>query len=118
MNAFRYFLWVFLAVLLIYTAVVILNHGANLFPAFFGELARMTWAGQFNLDFAGFLLLSGAWTVWRNGFTPGAWGLGILAVFFGMLFLTIYLLYLISRERGDLKRILLGPAQAPEARLR
>ena len=112
MNAFRYFLWVFLAVLLVYTAVVILNHGANLFPVFFGELARMNWAGQFNLDFAGFLLLSGIWSVWRNGFTPAAWGLGVLALFFGMLFLTVYLLFLISRERGDLKRILLGPARA------
>ena len=112
MNAFRYFLWVFLAALLVYTAMVIPNHGANLFPVFFGDMARMNWAGQFNLDFTGFLLLSGTWTVWRNGFTRTAWGLGLLAVFFGMLFLTIYLLFLISRERGDLKRILLGPARA------
>ncbi len=112
MNAFRYFLGTFLAVLLTYTAIVVLNHGANLFPVFFGDMARMAWAGQFNLDFAGFLLLSGTWTVWRNGFTPIAWGLGVLALFFGMLFLTIYLLFLISREQGDLKRILLGPARA------
>lgn len=35
------------------------SHAWNLFPVFFGDIAAMTWAGQFNADFTGFLLLSG-----------------------------------------------------------
>ena len=112
MNSFRFFLAAFLAVLLIYTFIVISNHGANLFPIFFGDLARLNWAGQFNLDFSGFLLLSGIWTAWRNNFTPAAFALSVLAVFGGMLFLSIYLLYLGHTEQGDVKRMLLGARRA------
>lgn len=112
MNSFRFFLAAFLAVLLIYTFIVIANHGANLFPVFFGDMARLNWAGQFNLDFSGFLLLSGIWTAWRNNFTPAAFALSVLAVFGGMLFLCIYLLYLGYTEQGDVKRMLLGARRA------
>ncbi len=112
MNSLRIFLAAYLAALLVYTFIVIADHGLNLFPVFFGDLARQDWAGQFNLDFSGFLLLSGIWTVWRGNFAPAAFALGVLAVFGGMLFLSIYLLYLIHAERGDIKRILLGAEHA------
>ncbi|MEL7466785.1 MAG: hypothetical protein AAFN79_22110 [Pseudomonadota bacterium] len=68
----------------------------------------MTWQGQFNLDFMTFLMLSALWTAWRNGFSGGGFGLGALAFFFGMPFLCIYLLVLLSRENGDMRRVLLG----------
>ena len=29
----------------------------------------MTWPGQFNFDFFGFLILSATWTAWRNQFS-------------------------------------------------
>ena len=117
MNSFRLFLAAFLAVLVIYTFVVITNHGANLFTVFFGDMARLNWAGQFNLDFSGFLLLSGIWTAWRNNFTLAAFALSVLAVFGGMLFLCIYLLYLSYAEQGDTKRMLLGRERARDAGL-
>ncbi len=108
MTAFRIFLVAFVSVLLVYTLLVIANHGASLFPVFFGDMARMGWAGQFNLDFSGYLLLAGIWTAWRNGFSAPAFALSVLAVFGGMLFLSIYLLYLSYAERGDPRRMLLG----------
>ncbi len=117
MNSFRLFLAAFLAVLAIYTFVVIADHGANLFSVFFGDMARFNWAGQFNLDFSGFLPLSGIWTAWRNNFVPAAFALSVPAVFGGMLFLCIYLLYLNHAEQGDIKRMLLGGERARDAGL-
>ena len=117
MNSFRLFLAAFLAVLVIYTLVVIANYGAILFAVFFGDMARLNWAGQFNLDFSGFLLLSGIWTAWRNNFTPAAFALSVLAIVGGMLFLCIYLLYLSYAEQGDIKRMLLGRQRARDAGL-
>jgi hypothetical protein len=69
MVVLRLVLAAHLAVLAVYTAVVIANHGWNLFPVFFGDMAAMGWAGQFNLDFMGFLSdrqavrTTTAWTV-------------------------------------------------------
>lgn len=109
MSVLRVVLVVHLAVLTGYTAVVMGNHGWNLFPAFFGDMAAMGWAGQFNLDFIGFLMLSGLWTAWRNNFSPFGLLLGILAFFGGMMFLSIYMLILSLRAR-DIQEILLGSA--------
>lgn len=108
MTAFRVFLGTFLVVLVAYTLVVISNHGFGLFQVFFGDMMAMTWPGQFNLDFFGFLLLSGIWVVWRNSFRPAGFGLGVLAVLGGMSFLPVYLLYLSFRTNGDIPRMVLG----------
>ncbi len=70
MNIFRALLLVMLAALLIYTAIVISNHGWNLLAVFFGDIAAMAWPGQFNLDFMGFLVLSALWTSWRHHLSP------------------------------------------------
>lgn len=108
MNVFRVFLVCFLLLLTIYTAVTIGNHGWNLFPYFFGDMAEMTWAGQFNFDFMGFLFLSAIWTMWRNQYSAAGIGLGVLAFLGGMAFLAIYLLYLSARCHGDIQRMILG----------
>lgn len=108
MRAFQLFLLACLVVIVGYTSVTIANHGWNLLPIFFGDMAAMGWPGQFNLDFFCFLLLSGLWVSWRGGFKPAAIGLGVVAVFGGMLFLSIYLLVLLSRSGGDIRRVLLG----------
>lgn len=68
----------------------------------------MTWRGQFNFDFMTFLLLSGLWVSWRNGFTVPALMLGAVAVFFGMMFLSAYLLYLSFNTNGDIRQLLMG----------
>ena len=108
MSAFRALILFFLLAIGIYTVPVVMNHGINLFPYFFGDIAKMEWAGQFNLDFLGFLVLSSFWTVWRNQFSGSGLGLGVLAFFFGAPFLTSYLLYLSFATDGDVKTMLMG----------
>ena len=112
MTLFRLFLIVALGVITVYTAIVIANHGLTLFQVFFGDMATMGWAGQFNLDFMFMLALSALWTAWRNGFSASGLGLAVVAFFGGMPFLCIYLLYLLARTGGDLRRVLLGDARA------
>lgn len=108
MTAFRICLVALLTVILVYTAVVVANHGLNLLPIFFGDILKMEWPGQFNLDFLGFLLLSAFWTAWRNEFSSVGFGLALLALFFGTPFLTLYLLFLSVRTSGDVQTMLLG----------
>ena len=114
MQAFRLFLATFLIALAVYTAITIANHGANLAPIFFGDIMKMGWPGQFNFDFLGFLMLSAIWTAWRNQFSPAGFGLSVLALTGGMMFLTIYLLILNVRTNGDIRAIMLGPDRARE----
>ena len=98
-----------LAALTVYTAIVIANHGIDLLPVFFGDMARMAWPGQFNLDFLGFLMLSALWTAWRNHFSAQGLLLAVLAFFGGMMFLSIYLLIL-SFSARSIPELLLGNA--------
>lgn len=112
MILFRIFLATLLAALLVYTLLVGAAHGWNLIAPFFAEIQAMTWQGQFNFDFAGFLLLSALWCVWRNEFTPMGWGLSLLAATGGILFLSIYLLYLSFATGGRIRVILLGARRA------
>ena len=56
-------------------------------PIFFGDMAKFTWPGQFNLDFTTFLMLSGLWVAWRHHFSASGLILGAIAVVGGMLFL-------------------------------
>ena len=111
MGALRIYLSIIFVVILCYTSVTIANHGMNLLPVFFGDMATMAWPGQFNLDFMFMLTLSGLWVAWRHQFTPGGIALGLLAVFGGAMFLSTYLLILTSRDR-DVRRLLLGPGRA------
>ncbi len=71
-------------------------------------MLAMGWPGQFNLDSFGFLLLSGIWTVWRNGFSGKGMALGPLAAFGCLLLLAIYLLGLSFETDGDIRKTLLG----------
>jgi len=108
MTLFRLFLITCLLAIAGYTSVTIAHHGWNLLPVFFGDMAAMSWPGQFNLDFFCFLLLSGLWVSWRGRFRPAALALGLLAVFGGTPFLAVYLLIALSRSGGDIRRVLLG----------
>ena len=108
MMPFRLLLIVLLATLLIYTPIVIAEHGMGLFQQFFGDIAQITWPGQFNLDFFGFLILSATWTLWRNGFSLLGWVLAPIALTGGIPFLTTYLLVLSFTTNGDYRRMLLG----------
>ncbi|WP_243438586.1 hypothetical protein [Fundidesulfovibrio soli] len=108
MHNFRMLLAIFTACILMYTGVVVSTHGWNLFPVFFGELAALTWSGQFNLDFTCFLILSGIWTAWRHGFSRWGIVLGVAGFFGGMLFLAPYLVFASYKEQGDMAGVLLG----------
>ena len=112
MGAFRVFLAVVIAGAFIYTATVGITHGWNLLPVFFGDIVAMTWAGQFNMDFTCFLLLSGLWLAWRHAFSPSGIVLGVVGVFGGILVLAPYLLLASLDARGDVKVLLLGRVRA------
>jgi hypothetical protein len=109
MTRFRMVLLILLVAVVIYTIPVVMAFGLTpLLPNFFSEMYAMTWQGQFNTDFMGFLVLSALWTAWRNGFSGPGLGLGLIAFFAGIPFLTTYLLILSYQEDGDIQRILLG----------
>ena len=108
MTPFRLLLATIFVAILGYTAVVVQNHGLGLLAVFFGDMAVMGWPGQFNLDFMCMLTLSGLWVAWRHGFGATGIALGLVALFGGALFLSLYLLIESVRARGDVRALLLG----------
>lgn len=112
MTIFRGFLVTCLVAILGYTSVTIAHHGIDLLPVFFGDMAKMAWPGQFNLDFMTFLMLAGIWVSWRHQFSPAGLALGVIAVFGGMLFMSGYLLVHSFKTRGDITALLLGERRA------
>ena len=112
MTLFRIFLITIIAIVGVYTAIVIANHGMGLYPIFFGDIADMTWPGQFNLDFLCFLIMSGVWVAWRQAFSVSGLVLGFAAFNLGAPFLAAYLLIESVRNKGDSAAILLGKARA------
>jgi hypothetical protein len=116
MTLFRIFLITIIAIVGVYTAIVIANHGMGLYPIFFGDIADMTWPGQFNLDFLCFLITSGVWVAWRHAFSVSGLVLGFAAFNLGAPFLAAYLLIESVRNKGDSAAILLGKARAANRR--
>lgn len=112
MQAFRLYLIVVIVCLGTYTLLVGMNHGWNLLPIFFGDMAAMTWPGQFNFDFMTFLSLSAFWVAWRNQFSAKGLALSLVALFGGMMFLAPYLIYASVQAKGNLNILLLGAARA------
>lgn len=114
MTLFRVVLVLIFITLAGYTSVVISNYGMGLLPIFFGDMAKMQWPGQFNLDFMFMLSLSGLWVAWRHQFSAIGIILGIIAVFGGALFLSAYLFIESFRVQGDMKALMLGHEQATQ----
>jgi hypothetical protein len=109
MNAFRLYLLVAWIALQVYSAMVGQNHSLDqIGPEFNSAVAAMTWQGQMNVDFAAALALSGLWAGWRNGWSLLGWVLGIACFVAGTTVSMAYLLFLTYREKGDMKRVLLG----------
>ena len=108
MTLFRLLLTLIFTAITLYTAVVIANHGLNLLPVFFGDMAAFAWPGQFNLDFMCMLALSGLWVAWRHRFSGAGIALGVVAFFGGALFLSVYLLVESFRTQGNVAALLLG----------
>jgi hypothetical protein len=112
MSIFRLFLLAIIIAVGTYTAITIANHGTGLYPIFFGDLAEMTWRGQFNLDFLCFLMLSGLWVAWRHHFSAAGLALGFAAFNLGAPFLAGYLLIASFRTNGNVRAMLLGERRA------
>ena len=115
MRAFQVLLVAMFCVLAAYTGVVIAGHGWSLISVFFGDMRRMTWPGQFNLDFMFMLTLSATWVAWRHRFSLRGLGLALLAFFGGASFLSVYLLVVSLQAKGDVREILLGRARTEGA---
>ena len=112
MRAFRVFLVMIIIGIVSMTGVVGFKNGWNLLPIFFGDMASLTWPGQFNFDFMCFLLLSGFWLAWRHHFSPGGILLALAGVFGGIMLLAPYLLIASYKADGDIKVLLLGTGRA------
>ncbi len=108
MVVFRILLVSMISCVLGYTGIVGVNHGWNLFPVFFGDIAAMNWPGQFNLDFTCLLTFSGLWLAWRHHFSFGGLALGLLGAVGGTMVLAPYLLIVSVKANGSMKEILLG----------
>lgn len=114
MTLFRIYLVAWIIGITAYTSITVSNHGLNLLPVFFGDMAKMGWPGQFNLDFFSFLCLGGLWLAWRHHFSIGGVALGLFIFAGGMPFLASYLLFHSVRSGGDIRVLLLGEARAKQ----
>lgn len=108
MTAFRLLLWLLFALIGLYTLATFATAGPDFISPFLAPLPHFGWAGQFHLDFALYLLLSGLWVAWRSHFTAFGIACGLLAATFGMLILAPLLLLFLARAEGDPRRLLLG----------
>ncbi len=108
MNALRG-LWVLQLVgILVFTFFAVSAEGWNLLSVFVENLTAMNWSGQFNYDFACYLVLSGIWIAWRHRFSVGGILLGIAASILGILLFAPYLIWASYQAKGDIKVLLLG----------
>lgn len=112
MIVLRVVLSLILVAITSYTSVVVWTHGMGLFPVFFGDMSKMAWPGQFNLDFMCMLALSGLWVSWRHRFSGPGIVLGVVAFFGGALFLSAYLLVESFRAKDGMPSLLLGGNRA------
>ncbi len=94
--------------LLVYTFIAAQNDGGNFLARAIEFATSMTWMGQFALDFQCYLMLSALWIAWRNKFSIKSILIAVVAMILGIIVFGPYLLFLITKEKGDLKRVLIG----------
>lgn len=92
----------------VYTFMILSRADFSLFKVFFQQVREMGWGGQFNLDFMCYLLLSGLWIMWRDGFSGKSVLIGIAASVLGIVFFAPYLIWLLMQHKGDLRAVVLG----------
>jgi hypothetical protein len=95
-----------------YTVFVVADHGLDLLPIFFGDIAKIGWPGQFNIDFSAFLILGATWLMWRHHFSAAGLLFGLIIFALGAPFLCAYLLVASFQANGDVKELLLGKTRA------
>ncbi len=94
--------------ILAYTLIVFQNDGFNFLMRAQEFALSMKWMGQFALDFQCYLILSGIWIMWRDRFSGRSILIALMAMTLGILVFAPYILYLITKEKGDLKAVLVG----------
>jgi hypothetical protein len=107
-NLFKTLLVIQSLGLLAYTFIAFQTEGATLFSVALNNLKSLTWSGQFNLDFLCYLTISGIWIMWRNKFSRISILVGTCAMILGIVFFAPYFLWLMNKENGDLKRVIVG----------
>ena len=112
MTLFRLVLVAIIVVVGGYTIPVIIEHGGNFLPYYFGDIGKMGWPGQFNMDFSAFLLLGSIWLMWRHHFTALGVVFGLMIIPGGAPFLCTYLLIASFQAQGDVKELLIGKTRA------
>jgi hypothetical protein len=95
-------------ILLVYTAFAVQNEGWGFLQIAATNVGSLTWSGQFALDFACYLMLSGIWIMWRNKFKAQSMILGIAAMILGIVVFAPFVIYLLGKEKGDLRKVILG----------
>jgi hypothetical protein len=107
-NALKILLIAQTIALLIYTIYIVQKEGLTLFQVFTNDIISITWAGQFNLDFTCYLIISGLWIMWRNKFTLKAILFSIVAMIMGFIVFAPYLVYLLTIEKANIVKVLIG----------
>lgn len=108
MLFFRSLLVTLFAITFVYTLTITGTHGWNFLPTVLSNVQALNWSGQFNIDFACYLVLSAVWVAWRNHFSAQGILLAVLASVGGILFFAPYLLVLTFSTKGNVKMVLLG----------
>jgi hypothetical protein len=116
MTLFRLLLVAIIATVGAYTVFVVGQHGMDFLTPFIGDIAKMGWPGQFNMDFASFLILSSLWLMWRHHFSPLGLLFGVVIFAGGAPFLCSYLLIVMMKDKADSAELLLGKSRAAALR--
>ncbi len=114
MTLFRMLLVAIIAIVGVYTVMVIGQHGIDFVTPFFTDIAKMGWPGQFNMDFWSFLILGSVWLMWRHHFSMLGTLFGLIIFVGGAPFLCIYLLVVMAKDRPDTAELLLGKTRVAE----
>lgn len=72
------------------------------------DFVQLNWRSQFNGDLLMHLLLLAAWAYWREGGGMRGGIISFFCVIWGGMFSFPYFLYLIAKNQGDMRGVLLG----------
>lgn len=92
----------------IYTYFTMRNDGIDFLSTGLSYIQAINWSGQFTLDFLCYLLLAALWIVWRGNFSGRSIATALVVSSLGILAFAPFVLYLVTKEKGDIRRVLVG----------
>lgn len=108
MTAFRIYLIVVWVAFVAFCIAIAPQAGLDLIGPFNEAFAAGDWISAGLADLMSLIVLAALWAGWRNAWSPGGWLMAVLVLLGGSLVLLPYLFILVSREKGDMSRVLLG----------